>query len=149
MKRSRADEGAGWILGAVAGAMLALLPMTGGQAQDSRPGLKVGVAGLPPNLEPGRVLSNVGTRVTYSMFDTLIRRDFLSAPGGGGSTLVPGLAESWTRLGPDLLEVQLRENVKFHDGSPLTANDVVFSFSQDRFKTLPEGAAYFGVLESV
>lgn len=149
MKRSRAGKRAGWLLGAVAGAMLALLPMTGVQAQDARPGLKVGVAGLPPNLEPGRVLSNVGTRVTYSMFDTLIRRDFLSAAGGGGSKLVPGLAESWTRLGPDLLEVKLRDNVKFHDGSPLTAQDVVFTFSQDRFKTLPEGAAYFGVLQSV
>lgn len=149
MKKPWANKGTGRLLGAVAGAVLALLPMAGAQAQNERPGLKVGVAGLPPNLEPGRVLSNVGTRVTYSMFDTLIRRDFLSAPGGGGAKLVPGLAESWTRLGPDLLEVKLRENVKFHDGSVLTAADVVFSFSQERFKTLPEGAAYFGVLESV
>ncbi len=43
------------------------------------------MADLPATLEPARELSNVGTRVTYSIFDTLIRRDFLGAPDGGGS----------------------------------------------------------------
>jgi peptide/nickel transport system substrate-binding protein len=126
----------------------ALIPLSS-DAQDARPSLTVAVAGLPPNLEPGRVLSNVGTRVTYSMFDTLIRRDFLSAEGGGGSELVPGLAESWTRLGPDELELKLRDDVLFHDGSSMTADDVAFTFSAERFDMLPEGAAYFNVLENV
>lgn len=61
---------------------------------DRRPMLVVAVPELPPTLEPAMELSNVGTRVTYSIFDTLIRRDFLGSPDGGGSALRPHLAES-------------------------------------------------------
>lgn len=121
-------------------------------AQD-RPDLVVGVADLPPTLEPGKELSNVGTRVNYSLFDTLIRRDFLSAEGGGGSELVPGLATEWTRLDDLTLEVKLRDDVTFHNGAPLTAEDVVFTFSPERLSgenaILPEGPAYFSVLAEV
>jgi ABC-type transport system substrate-binding protein len=55
--------------------------------------LRIGVQGLPPNLDPHQQLSNVGTRVTYSIFDYLIRRDFLSGPQPGtGFALVPWVA---------------------------------------------------------
>ena len=53
-------------------------------------------------------LSNPGTRVTYSLFDTLIRRDFMGSPDGGGSGLKPHLATSWERKGPTELVVTLR-----------------------------------------
>ena len=115
--------------------------------------LTVGVADLPPTLEPGRELSNVGTRITYSMFDTLIRRDFLSAPGGGGAALLPGLAERWTRNADGGLDLKLRSGVRFHNGEELTAADVAFTFGPERMTgpnaTLPEGRAYFGVLSGV
>ena len=118
-----------------------------------RPDLVVGVADLPATLEPGKELSNVGTRVNYSIFDTLIRRDFLSAEGGGGSTLVPGLATEWNRIDELTLEVKLRDGVTFHNGAPLTAEDVVFTFSPERLSgenaILPEGPAYFSVLAEV
>ena len=118
-----------------------------------RPDLVVGVADLPATLEPGKELSNVGTRVNYSIFDTLIRRDFLSAEGGGGSTLVPGLATEWKRIDDLTLEVKLRDDVTFHNGAPLTAEDVVFTFSPERLSgenaLLPEGPAYFSVLAEV
>lgn len=118
-----------------------------------RPDIVVGVADTPATLEPAKELSNVGTRVSYSIFDTLIRRDFLSAEGGSGSKLVPGLAESWKRIDDLTLEVKLREGVKFHNGATLTAEDVVFTFSPERMigeKTmLPEGRAYFSVIDRV
>ena len=57
-----------------------------GFAQGTRPEFTVAVAALPATLEPARELSNVGTRVTYSIFDTLIRRDFLGSPDGGLQT---------------------------------------------------------------
>lgn len=122
------------------------------QAQD-RPNLVVAVADNPPTLEPAKELSNVGTRITYSVFDTLIRRDFLSAQGGGGSQLVPSLATRWQRTDDRTLEVTLRQGVKFQNGADLTADDVVFTFSPERLlgkdSSLPQGRAYFGVLDRV
>jgi len=133
-------------------AVAALAGISLAAAQD-RPDLVVAVQDIPPTLEPARELSNQGVRVTYSMFDTLIRRDFLSSPDGSGSALVPSLAESWTWVDDRTLEVHLRDGVKFHNGETLTAEDVVFTFSPERLTgdeaAIPEGKAYFGVLESV
>ena len=133
-------------------ALLLTATSTLAMAQE-RTDLVVGVADLPATLEPGKELSNVGTRVNYSVFDTLIRRDFLSAEGGGGSALVPSLATEWTRLDDLTLEVKLRDDVTFHNGAPLTAEDVVFTFSPERLSgenaVLSEGPAYFSVLAEV
>lgn len=123
-------------------------------AQDGeRPQLTVAVAGLPPTLEPALELSNVGTRVTYSIFDTLIRRDFLGSPDGGGAGLKPHLATSWTRRSASELIVTLRQGVKFHNGDELTAEDVAYTFRDGRLRganaQIPEGRAYFGILHKV
>jgi peptide/nickel transport system substrate-binding protein len=44
--------------------------------------------------------------------------------------LEPQLAVSWTNPQPDIWRFKLRENVKFHDGTPFTAEDVVFSLKR-------------------
>ena len=42
----------------------------------------------------------------------------------------PSLAVSWQQLSPTVMRFKLRPNVKFHDGSPFNADDVVFSFQR-------------------
>lgn len=117
---------------------------------DRRPTLTVAVAELPATLEPARELSNIGTRVTYSLFDTPFRRDFLGSPDGGGSGLKPHLVESFRREDPQTLILTLRRDVTFHDGSPMTAEDFAFTFREGRMwgakPEIAEARAYFGVL---
>lgn len=104
---------------------------SGAAAQD-RPDLVVAVNSLPGSLESAEEMGNVAVRVTYSMFDTLIRRDFLADGSGKASELVPGLAESWTRIDDRTIELKLREGVTFHNGQELTSDDVVFSWGPGR-----------------
>jgi peptide/nickel transport system substrate-binding protein len=115
--------------------------------------LVVGVQGLPDTVDPYLELSNVGTRVTYSMFDHLIERDFMSGDTpGAGFGLNPMLAESWERIDDLTLEFQLREDVTFHNGDPMTAEDVKFTFDRmivDTPDDLIEAAAYIGTVTEV
>jgi peptide/nickel transport system substrate-binding protein len=62
----------------------------------------------------------------YAMHDALVK----SMPG---NALAPSLAESWT-LAPDGLAIEfaLRRGVKFHNGDPVTAEDVKFSMERYR-----------------
>jgi len=99
---------------------------------DPRPDLKIAVNALPGSLEPLDELGNTSVRIIYSMFDSLIRRDFLADGSGTASKLVPGLAESWTRVDDRTLELKLRKGVKFHNGDEMTSDDVVFSLNPPR-----------------
>lgn len=140
---------AGW-LGLSAG--LLCLPAEA-QTSDSRPAVVIATNELARGLEPGSDTGNVDVRVIYSIFDTLIRRDFANPLPGGGERLVPGLAESWKRIDARTLEVSLRKGVTFHNGDELTADDVMFTFSPERLwganSAVVEGRGTFGHLEKV
>ncbi len=120
-------------------------------AQSGRPELVVGVAGNPGGLDPASELSNVGTRVVYNLYDTLIRRDFLSDGQGTGAELTPMLAESWERVSDTELTLRLREGVVFHNGDPLTSEDVKVTFERILAPDSPyvEAQGYFATFERI
>ena len=120
---------------------------------DDRPDLVVAVNKLPRGLEPHDQTGNVDVRVTYTIFDTLIRRDFTREDQYGANPLIPSLATSWKRTNPTTLELQLRKGVKFHNGAEFTADDVLWTFDEKRHRgkdsIIPKGHEYFGHLAGV
>lgn len=87
--------------------------------------LRIGTNAFSDGLEATRT-SNADAQTQYLIYDTLIMRD----PYSEELKFVPGLAESWKKIDPKVWEFHLREGVKFHDGSVMTAEDVAFSLNR-------------------
>src|SRR5919106_2656420 len=51
-------------------------------------------------------------------------------PAGGEYKIEPALATDWKQMSETHWRFNLRKGVKFHDGSPFSADDVVFSFGR-------------------
>ncbi len=58
---------------------------------------------------------------TSNIYEPLVRRD-------KSLKLEPALATEWAQTAPDRWRFKLRSGVKFHDGTPFGADDVVFSY---------------------
>jgi peptide/nickel transport system substrate-binding protein len=96
--------------------------------------LKIGLFADVSTLDPH--FNNIAPNVAMSthLFDALVNVD-------ADGHLVPGLATSWRAVDPTTWEFKLRRGVKFHDGSEMTAQDVVFSL--DRPATLTNSPGPF------
>src|SRR6267142_2609836 len=94
---------------------------------DGQMAFAVHVTLAPKWLDPGETESAITPfLVLYAIHDALVK------PMPAGQT-TPSLAESWS-VSQDALTYTfvLRHNAKFHNGEPVTAEDVKFSF--DRYK---------------
>jgi peptide/nickel transport system substrate-binding protein len=68
-------------------------------------------------MDPGRSTQVLTVNYFYNLYDTLTRWD-------NTLRLQPGLATSWKNVNETTWEFTLRQGVKFHDGAPLTVEDV-------------------------
>lgn len=104
--------------------------VTTANAQD----LTVGLASEHLSMDPQFTRANTNQIIAGHVYSRL------TDPGREGQT-TPSLAASWENVDPLTWVVHLREGVTFHDGSPLTAEDVVYSL--ERAPDVPNSPASF------
>jgi peptide/nickel transport system substrate-binding protein len=91
----------------------------GAQAQTVR----IGNQGDALSMDPHSLNESLQLSVTGNVYEPLVGRDKNLA-------LAPALATSWKQTSPSVWRFELRKGVKFHDGTPFTADDVLFTFAR-------------------
>ena len=91
--------------------------------EPGRQTLIVGMANAPVALDPADHRSRESETVIRNMFDGLVTRDTTSG-------VHMEIAEEMNWLDDQTLEIKLRDGVTFHDGSEMTADDVVYTFER-------------------
>jgi peptide/nickel transport system substrate-binding protein len=119
------------LMGLVLAGALGLTACSSGEAVDIGNGgstgsgvIQAAIAGEPDQLDPHKTSSYFSFQVLENVFDTLVMPD-------ENLEMAPALAEDW-QLSDDGLEwtFTLREGVEFHDGTPFTSADVVYSYER-------------------
>ena len=85
--------------------------------------VRIGNQGDALSMDPHSLNETTQLSVTGNVYEPLVARDRNLA-------LTPGLATAWKQTSPTVWRFELRKGVKFHDGTPFTADDVVFSFAR-------------------
>ncbi len=82
----------------------------------------VGIGAEAPTLDPQKGQDNVSARIGYDLYEGL-------ATENEKGDIVPGIASKWDISKDGLTYTfNIRPNAKFSDGSPITAEDAVFSY---------------------
>jgi peptide/nickel transport system substrate-binding protein len=84
---------------------------------------KVADQGDALSLDPHSLNESLQLSFTGNIYEPLVARD-------KNLQLAPGLATKWAQTAPTVWRFDLRKNVKFHDGTPFTADDVIFSYER-------------------
>ncbi|WP_439495130.1 ABC transporter substrate-binding protein [Bosea sp. (in: a-proteobacteria)] len=85
--------------------------------------LTIGVRAGPESIDPHYTATGTHAEALKHVFDTLTW-------SGDKLQIEPRLATSWKAIDASTWEFKLRPNVKFHDGSDFTAEDVKFSIER-------------------
>ena len=95
----------------------------------------------PQSLDPHALALQYQTRVVSQIYESLVFRDRNFA-------IEPALAVSWQQLEPTRWRFKLRGGVKFHDKTPFTADDVVFSIQRALHKLSQRAFQLRGITEA-
>lgn len=128
-----------------AAAILVLATVAATPAMAQRTDIVVGLVLEPPHMDPTSNAAAAVDEVVYAnLFEGLTRF-------GPDGDILPGLAQSWDVSEDGLTYTfHLAEGVVFHDGSALTADDVVFSLDRARAEDSVNAQKFlFAEIESV
>ncbi len=92
-------------------------PPSPGSKTNAVQSLKIGISADVPNLKP-----SLDQGAAAMELDTIIHRGLLAYDAQG--KVVPALAEKYKQLNPTTYQFDLRNGLKFSDGSPLTSENV-------------------------
>jgi len=106
-----------------AAAALCAMPLPALMSSAQAAPLTIGLAADITSMDPHFHLYVPNQNIADHVYDRLIHRD-------DRLFMMPGLALSWKPLDDLTWEMKLRPNVKFHDGSAFTAEDVKFSIER-------------------
>lgn len=98
-------------------ALCAAMPVA--EAKD----LTVGFTRDADTLDPANHRNRQTETVIRNLYDGLVTRD-------ANMQVVPEIAESMTQVSPTEYDFKIREGIKFHDGTEMTAEDVKFSLDR-------------------
>ncbi|MBI3148507.1 MAG: ABC transporter substrate-binding protein [Betaproteobacteria bacterium] len=87
--------------------------------------LRLANQGDSTSMDPHSLNESLQLSFTGNVYEPLVGRDKRLG-------LVPMLAASWKQASPTVWRFELRKGVKFHDGQPFTADDVLFTFDRIR-----------------
>ncbi|MGI9384718.1 MAG: ABC transporter substrate-binding protein [Methyloligellaceae bacterium] len=85
--------------------------------------LIIGLGTEPTSIDPHYHNLGPNNQIAAHLFSRLIEQD-------EKQRLQPGLATSWKPISDTTWEFKLRKGVKFHDGTPFTADDVLFTMER-------------------
>ncbi len=100
-------------------AALAAVLMSG-QADAAKDLLVVDLASEPASLDPHVQWNPDSYWVYRNIFDNVVTRD-------DDGKIIPQVATSWKAIDDKTIEFTLRSDIKFHDGTAMTADDVAFT----------------------
>ena len=92
-------------------------------AQNKPRDINIGLQAAITSMDPHYHNLSPNNSMMLHLFEPLIMRD-------ENQKLVPGLATSWKATDDLTWEFKLRKNVRFHDGTPFTAEDVAFTLKR-------------------
>lgn len=98
--------------------------------------LKIGLAAEPSSIDPHYHLFTPNIQLSEHIFEPLVAFD-------ESRNIKPVLAESWKTVNPKTWEFKLRKGVKFSDGTPFTAQDVIYSLC--RIPKVPNSPSPFTI----
>ena len=103
--------------------------------------LRIANQGDALSLDPHSLNESLQLTVLNNVYEPLVTR-------GRDYKLAPALATDWKQTAPTVWRFNLRKGVKFHDGTPFTADDVVFTVERAR-DAGSDMKSYVGIVKEV
>ncbi|WP_202913111.1 ABC transporter substrate-binding protein [Acuticoccus sediminis] len=99
------------------------LALPGAAVAQEKDTITIDLVNEPSSLDPHGQWNPDSYYVYRNVFDNMVTRD-------DAGEIVPQVATDWERISDTQVRFHLRDDIVFHDGEPLTAEDVVYSIER-------------------